>query len=466
MKPAVRILLVEDEEFVRNSMTEVLTAEDFEVVTAETVRAGLEIFGRERVDLVLTDLRLPDADGQTLVEDAGVQASSTPVIVITGHGTVEDAVAAMRAGAFDFLQKPVGADPLVLAVRRALEHGRLVSEVGRLRSAARRTRGTRSLVGDSAAMQEVRRVIAQVAPTDATVLVSGESGTGKELVAAEVHHSSARADGPLVLVNCAAIPASLFESEFFGHRRGAFSGAYADRTGRFAEAAGGTLVLDEVHTLPAEVQAKLLRVLETGEYQMVGESRTRVVDVRIVALTNEDLKKLVDEGEFRSDLYFRLDVFPVRMPALREHTDDVEAIAGELFARARARSGAAAVPELELDAEALAVLRGYAWPGNVRELRNVLERAAILAHPEGRVDATLLRSILAAASEARPGSEGEVADGDYDLRRRLDRAEQRFLQQALDAAGGSKKEAAELLGIDPKNISYYLRKHELRDSSR
>ena len=464
MKPAVRILLVEDEEFVRNSMTEVLEAEGFEVVTAQTARAGLEVFARERIDLVLTDLRLPDADGQTLVEDPGVQSATTPVIVITGHGTVEDAVAAMRAGAFDFLQKPVGPDPLVLAVRRALEHGRLVSEVGRLRSAARRTRGTRSLVGDSPAMQEVRRVIAQVAPTDATVLVSGESGTGKELVAAEVHHASARADGPLVLVNCAAVPASLFESEFFGHRRGAFSGAYADRTGRFAEAAGGTLVLDEVHTLPAEVQAKLLRVLETGEYQMVGESRTRVVDVRIVALTNEDLKKLVDEGEFRSDLYFRLDVFPVRMPPLREHAGDLEAIARELFARARARSGAAATPEAELDAEALAVLRAYPWPGNVRELRNVLERAAILAHPEGRVDAALLRGVLAAASDGSAG--GDDAGGDYDLRRRLERAERRFLQEALDAAGGSKKEAAVLLGIDPKNISYYLRKHEVRDDSK
>ncbi len=461
MKGQPRVLLVEDEEFVRESMIAILAEEGFEVRPAPDVPAAREAFAREPVDVVLTDLRLPGADGMELVSDPAIAASAAPVIVITGHGTVDDAVQAMRAGAFDFLQKPVAPEQLVLAVRRALEHGRLRDEVDRLRSAARRGRDERALVGDSAAMAEVRRHIERVAATDATVLVSGESGTGKELVAAEVHRLSARGDGPLVLVNCAAVPPSLFESEFFGHRRGAFSGAYADRTGRFAEAAGGTLVLDEVHTLPGEVQAKLLRVLETGEYQMVGESRTRVVDVRIVAVTNADLAGLVEKGEFRSDLFFRLDVFPIQVPSLREHPEDIPAIARELFARARARVGSAGVPEGVADDEALGVLSAYDWPGNVRELRNVLERASILAAPGGRVDADMLRGLLG------PGRRREPApDGDFDLRRKLERAERRFLEDALEAAGGSKKEAARLLGVDPKNLSYYLRKHGLTDGPR
>ncbi len=460
MKNPTRILLVEDEEFVRESMLAVLTGEGFEVCAEESVDAALARFAREPVDVVLTDLRLPGKSGMDLVAAPAIAESAAPVIVITGHGTVDDAVQAMRSGAFDFLQKPIGPDQLLLAVRRALEHGRLLGEVDRLRRVAKRVRGERALVGSSAVMEDVRRMIEQVAATDATVLVSGESGTGKELVAAELHRLSSRAEAPLVLVNCAAVPAPLFESEFFGHRRGAFSGAYDDRTGRFAEAAGGTLVLDEIHTLPAEVQAKLLRVLETGEYQMVGESRTRVVDVRIVAVTNADLKALVDDGSFRSDLFFRLDVFPIRIPPLRQHSEDIPEISRELFARARARTSHGEVPVELVDEEALAVLRDYDWPGNVRELRNVLERASILAQRDGRLDAALLRSILGAA-ESRPR-----ADTDLDLRKGLESAERRFLEDALRSAQGGKKEAARLLGIDPKNLSYYLRKHGLTDESR
>jgi DNA-binding NtrC family response regulator len=364
----------------------------------------------------------------------------------------------MKSGAYDFLQKPIEPDQLVLIVRRALEHGRLSREVRRLRDAEGRRQGGRLLVGSSASMQDVRRMIEQVAPTDATVLVSGESGTGKELVASRIHALSTRCDRSLVLVNCAAIPETLFESEFFGHRRGAFSGAERDREGRFAEAEGGTLVLDEVHTLGANVQAKLLRVLETGEFQMVGESRTRRVDVRIVAVTKADLELEGREGGFRSDLYWRLNVFPVQVPPLREHAEDIPELAADLSTRIVARLGIGSAP-LTITPAALALMRAYGWPGNVRELRNVLERAAILTAPDGEVTPDVLHPLLGASGSSR-GADASALN----LRGRLDALEQETIREALTQAQGSKKEAARLLGIDPKNLSYYLRKHDLGET--
>ncbi len=454
MKTSETILLVEDEEFVRDSMADVLREEGYAIAEAASVREARLVLERTRVHLVLTDLRLPGEPGIELLRGAERDGASPPVVVITGHGTVDDAVDAMKAGAYDFLQKPIDPEQLALVVRRAIEHGRLVDEVLVLRNAVQRQQEGRPIVGSSRAMAQVRQMVERVAPADATVLVSGESGTGKELVAAEIHKQSPRAEGSLVLVNCAAVPATLFESEFFGHKKGAYSGAHADRSGRFAEAAGGTLVLDEVHTLGADVQAKLLRVLETGEYQMVGESRTRVVDVRIVAVTNANLDELVREGAFRTDLFYRLNVFPIEVPPLREHKEDIPEIVLELFARMRGRATGGA-EEQGLDAEALAVLCGYAWPGNVRELRNILERALILA-PSGRIDAGLLRELLGASTRAIP------PERELNLRVRLEATERQIVQEALARTEGSKKLAAQLLGVDPKNLSYYLRKHGLK----
>ena len=260
-----RILLVEDEPYVRESMAEILRQEGFHVVLAQDADEADAALQDDTIDTVLTDLRLPGRSGLDLLESKHVQESGAPVILITGHGTVEDAVLAMKRGAWDFVQKPIDPDALVVAVRRALQHGRLEGEVRRLRSAITRYRGERGILGGSAVMEGVRRLVAQVAPTDTTVLVTGESGTGKELVCVELHAQSGRAGGPLVLVNCAAIPETLVESEFFGHRRGSFTGASEDRPGRFEEARGGTLVLDEIEALKNEAQAKLLRVLEGGE---------------------------------------------------------------------------------------------------------------------------------------------------------------------------------------------------------
>jgi DNA-binding NtrC family response regulator len=459
-----RILLVEDEPYVRESMAEILRHEGFHVVLAQDADEADAALQDEAIDTVLTDLRLPGRSGLDLLDSKHMKESGAPVILITGHGTVEDAVLAMKRGAWDFVQKPVDPDALVAAVRRALQHGRLEGEVRRLRTAFNRYRGERGILGSSAVMEGVRRLVAQVAPTDTTVLVTGESGTGKELVCVELHAQSGRAGGPLVLVNCAAIPETLVESEFFGHRRGSFTGASEDRPGRFEEARGGTLVLDEIEALKNEAQAKLLRVLEGGEYHRVGDPRARHMDCRIVAVSNEDLRAKVEHGEFRSDLFWRLDVFPVVMPPLREHPEDVEEIAGKLVERLRARIGIPPPPKGDaLAPEALQLLCGYAWPGNVRELRNVLERAVILAGPRGTLSAEIFAPLLAGAARAAPG--GARAEQGYNLRDRREALERDLVARALAATSGQRKEAAQMLGIDPKNMAYYLRKHGLGDDA-
>ncbi|HYC76891.1 MAG TPA: sigma-54 dependent transcriptional regulator [Planctomycetota bacterium] len=457
------VLLVDDEAFVRDSLSEILVGEGFRTLTADGVPAALRLLATEAVQAVVTDLKMPSGDGVSLVAEARQQGVSVPIVVMTGMGTVADAVAAMRAGAYDFLQKPVDPDQLTLLLRRAVEHHGLQKEVRNLRTALDRRSEERLLAGDSESTRRIRSLIEQVAPTDATVLVSGESGVGKEIVAEEIHRRSRRAGKPLVRVNCAAIPDQLFESEFFGHRRGAFTGAVADRTGRFAEAEGGTLVLDEIGTLKAEMQAKLLRVLEGGEFQCIGEARTRVADVRVIAVSNEDLAARVKEGAFRADLFYRLAIFPIEVPPLRKRKEDLAGIARALLARLRGRRADAPEAADDLDPAALAVLASYDWPGNVRELRNVLERALIVSggrNPGAALFRLILESSLSAPSPATLSDAPSLGGADeFTLRPNLDAAEKSLVLKALSKAGGVKKDASALLGIDPRNLGYYLRKH-------
>lgn len=454
------VLVVDDEAFVRESLVDVLIAEGFECATAESRVAAEAVLARRSCQVVVSDLSMPGGDGLELLRALKSQASTIPVVMMTGVGTIADAVQAMKAGAYDFLQKPVDVEQLSFVIRRALEHHELLGEVRILRERVQEKQNIEGLVGPSSVMDALRRQIEQVAATDATVLVTGESGTGKELVAEEIHRRGRRAARRLVRVNCAAVPSTLFESEFFGHKRGSFSGAVADRVGRFAEAEDGTLVLDEIGTLPLEIQSKLLRVLENGEYTVVGESRTRKAEARIIALTNENLAERTQRGEFRSDLYYRLNVFPIVLPPLRTHREDVPAIAEALIGRISTRMGDSLPQPGGCSAEALAVLGQYDWPGNVRELRNVLERALILAQGQA-LDAALLRGILESAFAVPQSNAG----GDLHLRQNLDAAEKALVLRALDKSGGKKKDACQLLGIDPRNLGYYLRKHGLAESS-
>jgi DNA-binding NtrC family response regulator len=456
-----RILVVDDEEFVRSSLVDLLESENLSTVSASSAEQALEILEAEKVSLVVTDLRMSNLDGLGLLEAARKQAVEAPVIVLTGVGTVAEAVRAMKLGAFDFVQKPVDPEQFVLLVRRALDHRALVTEVKYLRGAVEDLRGSSEMVGGSNSLDGVRRLIRQVAPTDATVLVTGESGTGKELIASEIHTLSPRARGSFVRINCAAVPESLFESELFGHRRGAFTSAVADRRGRFAEADGGTLVLDEIGTLRLEMQAKLLRVLETGEYQVIGEPRTRLADVRVIAVTNEDLAAGVRAGSFRKDLYYRLNIFPIHVPPLRDRREDIPMLAAHFAERWRGRVGGGGGMEngppgaSRLTEAAAEALRSHDWPGNIRELRNVVERACILA-PRDPIDAPLIQGIL-----ARPQLLESAAQADLHIRRRVEALERELIAEALGRTGGRKRDAAALLGIDPKNFGYYLRKHDV-----
>jgi DNA-binding NtrC family response regulator len=457
LKSRSTVLVVDDEEFVRESLVDLLQSEGYRALTAGGVKEALEVLEKESANAIVTDLRMPSGSGIELIEEARKRGAEAPIIVLTGAGTVGEAVAAMKVGAYDFIQKPVDPEQFVLLISRAIQHQDLVSTVTYLKKSVEDLRGPTEMVGSSPALTVVRALIGQVAPTDATVLITGESGTGKELVAAEVHRLSERHGENFVRVNCAAISENLFESEFFGHRRGAFTSAVSDRAGRFAEAEGGTLVLDEIGTLKPEMQAKLLRVLETGEYQVVGESRTRVASVRVIAITNEDLASMVREGTFRKDLYYRLNIFPIEVPPLRKRKEDIPALALHFLRRARtgpARPAQGSSEEM-LPPAARQALLDYDWPGNVRELRNVMERASILSGPRP-IEAPVIQAIVEASMrvDGRPAE-----DEGLNVRRRVDALERQLIAEALSRASGKKREAAALLGIDPKNLGYYLRKH-------
>ncbi len=459
---ALTVLVVDDEAYIRDSLSEVLRAEGMNVRGVASVAEAIRVLSSEAIHLVLCDLRMPAGDGRTLLFESRRAGLRIPIIMITGFGTVPDAVGAMKAGAYDFLQKPVDPEELVLTIRRAVDHSDLRGEVERLRHAARSLLDSRVLIGSSTAMQRVRALCHQVAPTGTTVLITGESGTGKELASFEIHRRSARSDRALVHVNCATVPDDLFDSEFFGHAEGVSGGASGDRIGWFDEAEGGTLVLDEINALSLANQAKLLRVLETGEYQRVGESRTRVADVRVIAISNDDLAERVKAGAFRSDLYYRLQVFPIEMPPLRKHKDDIRELAEHLLAGFRGVPSIppqAAAPD-RLGAAAFEVLAAYDWPGNVRELRNVLERAAILVG-RAEIEVDVVRSILEPALALAKDSGVD----EFHLRSNLNAAERAILLRALGHAQNRRKEAAHLLGIDPRNMSYYLRKHGIADAT-
>ncbi|MCK6447706.1 MAG: sigma-54 dependent transcriptional regulator [Planctomycetes bacterium] len=461
MKRSIHVLVVDDEAFVRDSLREVLTLEGLRATAVAGVNEALAVAASEPVHVIVTDLSMPHGGGLALLREVRSAGVEVPVIVISGVGTVADAVTAMKSGAFDFLQKPVDPEQLLLVIRRAAEHQGLRAEVARLRSTVDALRPTRELVGSSPEMERVRAAIAKVAPTDAVVLIHGETGTGKELVSHALHRQSPRAARPSLRINCTAFADALtLESELFGHAQGAFPGATSERVGRLAEAEGGTLVLDEIGALPLALQPKLLRFLETGEYERLGETRTKSADVRLVAITNEELKAKAESGKFREDLLSRLSVFPIGLPPLRLRKSDLPELAAHLLARPHgSRTRSKQAPSFTLSAEALDVLASYEWPGNVRELGNVLERAVIVsATPE--LGADLFRGILE-SNLASPRASGPY---EFHLRANLDAVERKLLLKVLAHTKNHRKEAALLLGIDPRNLSYYLKKHRISEA--
>jgi DNA-binding NtrC family response regulator len=448
------VLLVDDEAYVRESLASVLSRRRLKVKTATSVAEALRPGTLAGVDVVVTDLKMPDEDGLSLVRRLAESEPTLPVVVLTGHGTVNSAVECVKAGAFDYLLKPTNPDELAVAVERAIAQSSLRRELDYLRAAGAppERRGT---LGVSEGWREVLRLADVAAPVDTSVLLLGESGVGKEEVAKLLHAKSARAAGPFVRVNCAAIPAELFESEFFGHRRGSFTGAVADREGRFRVAHGGTLFMDEINSLPAVAQAKVLRVLQDGTFERVGDSQPTAVDVRLICASNADLDAEVEAGRFRADLFYRVNVMTITVPPLRERCADIPLLADAFLAEFSARFGK---PVRAIHREALAAMEAYSWPGNVRELRNVIERGVLLERAAELSPSSLPFSLL-----QQRAPEGMPLGEDLNLRASVSAAERRVLEEALRRARGVRREAARLLGIDERNMAYFLRKHGLME---
>ncbi len=444
-----KVLIVDDDRRTRRVLQLVAERLALQSVAFDNAESALQALRDESAELVLTDLRMPGIGGIEFLRQLRALDPRVPVIVLTAYGTVEAAVEAMKLGAADFIAKPFDLDALELLIVRSLEISRTRTENRYLREEAARGPGPTRLIGTSGPMQRVADWVARVAPAKSTVLITGETGTGKELVARAIHEQSPRASRLFVPINCAAIPSDLLESELFGHVRGAFSGAQADREGKLSAADGGTLFLDEIGEMEPRLQAKLLRALEEGVIEPLGSNRRVRVDVRVLASTNRDLEAAIRAGSFREDLFYRLNVFRIQLPALRERREDIGLLSAAFLGQFGRELGKG---PLALSEAARTALEAYAWPGNVRELRNLMERAAVLVG--GRdVEATLIQSLLPAARAATLPP--------FDLEALLAETERKAILRALEETQDRKAEAAALLGIGERTLWTKLKRHGL-----
>ncbi len=450
MSRPFRVLVVDDEPAQRELVSGFLRRHGFDVTAAADGAAALARFRDTPVDLILTDQKMPGLSGLELLEAARAIDPEVAVIVMTAYGSVDSAVSAMKGGAVDYLAKPLNLDELLHRVGRVRERQALLTENRELREALRERQHLDGIVGESGAMQEVFSLVRRVAASDATVLIRGESGTGKELIARAIHEASARAAGPLVTVNCAALPETLLESELFGHEKGAFTGAHVARRGRFEAAHGGSLFLDEIGDLPLHLQVKLLRVLQAREIERLGSTRPIAVDVRLLAATHRDLEAEVRAGRFREDLYYRLNVVTIVVPPLRDRRADIPLLLDHFLARF-ARDNGKTIRGLTREARD-ALLR-YDYPGNVRELENLVERAVVLT----RDDVVGLADLPFGARDG--DADGGAAAGT--LTAATEALERRLIREALAGAGGVQTRAAEALGISERVLRYKLRKYGL-----
>jgi len=464
----VRILIVDDEANMRRVLGVLLRRDGHEVREAANLAEARRLLEAETHDVVLTDQRLPDGEGLSLVPVCRCLDPAPPVILLTAYASLDLAVAALREGAFDFLTKPFNPGVVRGAITRAAEHMALTRENARLRDLVDRLSGPAALVGVSPAMEALRALVARVAPAQATVLITGETGTGKELVARAIHDTSPRADRPFLAVNCAAVPEQLLESQLFGHERGAFTGADHAHRGFFESAHEGTLFLDEAGEMSLGLQAKLLRVLVDGEVLRVGATEARHVDVRVLVATHRDLRALVRESRFREDLFYRLNVVPIAVPSLRERPGDIPALVEHFSARVAREMK---LPQRPVAPDALADLLTYPFPGNVRELRNLVERAYILGQGDvlARADFQLPGGAPGQSPTGATCSLEQAVTGlpaTVDLRNTVEHIERTLLRRALREAGGAQAEAGRRLGLSRSDMTYKVRKYGLEDETR
>lgn len=472
-----RILIVDDHPLIRNSMANALRVKRYSVLTAQNIEESKKLLGRDKIDVIFLDVQLPDGDGISLLECLSAMPEKPIVIVMSGHGTIEMAVAAMRLGAFDFLVKPFDMEQAEKLIKKAAAF----YEVQQFnRDLPKEEAKVMQLLGDCPAMTALKQLIYKVAPTDATVLISGENGTGKELVANEIFNLSSRREGPFIKINCAAVSETLMESEFFGHEKGSFTGATERREGRFELANGGTLLLDEISEIPPQLQAKLLRVLQEREFERVGGSKTIKVDVRILATTNRDMKKAVANGDFREDLYYRLNVFPLNIPPLRERKESIQMLA-ETFLDRFCKKYNRSIPGFSQNA--LAAMINHKWFGNVRELQNCVERAVILAMDDVLIEpeALGLRSVDLICTPTQATHPAPIAapvsfpsintisfenkNWDQEKIPSLEEMEETHIQHALSLTKGNRARAASLLKISIRTLRNKLNQYKNRDAS-
>jgi len=456
------ILIVDDEPSIRRTVREILEYEEYAVEEAEDGAAAIETIRSMSLDLVLLDIKMPEVDGMDVLKTVADEAPETPVVMISGHGTIETAVEATKLGAFDFIEKPPDLNRLLVTVRNALDRGQLETQNRRMRQAIseQRTGSLTPIIGESPAITDIKETIERVAPTEARVLITGENGTGKELVAKWIHHRSPRASGPMVEVNCAAIPSELIESELFGHEKGAFTGATQQRIGKFEQAHEGTLFLDEIGDMSLSAQAKVLRVLQENRIQRVGGDRPIEVDVRVVAATNKDLLDEIEDGTFREDLYHRIGVILINVPPLRERRADVPRITKHIAEEVTTLN---ALPDREFTDDALDHLKRYDWRGNVRELRNVIERVLILADGD-RVEKSDVERFVTPGAEANASSpEGLLQHGDWNEAR--DAFEKRYLEYKLNEHDWNVTQTAEAINIQRSHLYNKLNKFNIERES-
>jgi DNA-binding NtrC family response regulator len=457
------VLVVDDEKNIRRTLRMVLDGEGFETLEAGSAEEAMPALDEHEIDLVILDVHLPGMSGLDAIEKMREKALGLPIVVVSGHGRIQDAVLAVQRGAVDFLEKPLDRDRVLVSVRNALKTSKLEREVKQLRQSAEERY---EMIGESPVMRKLYAELEKVAPTRGRVLVTGESGTGKELIARAIHRLSPRRDGPFVKVNCAAIPAELIESELFGYERGAFTGAQGRKKGLFELAHDGTLFLDEIGDMSPSAQAKVLRALQSGEITRVGGENAIAVDVRVIAATNKDLEQAVQRGEFREDLFFRLAVVPIRSPSLRERPEDVPRLAESFLVEFWKENGIKPKP---VDPGVLDALAQRGWPGNVRELRNVVERMAILSGdritlgdlPEQRIVPAAPAASEPSSGAPRPPTPAPIGDRET-LREHRDRAEREYILATLNGCDWNISRAASMLGVERTNLHKKMRALGLR----
>lgn len=451
----MKILVIDDEPGLRKSLSLILGDAGYAVVTASDGEEGLRKLEEERPGLVLCDIRMPGLGGLDFLQRARESGTEALILIMTAYGSMDLAMQAMKAGAYDYIPKPFGADEVLLTIRKAEEREQLQREVGRLRQEVRADRRFSEIVARSPGMMRVLELAGKVARHPSPVLVTGASGTGKELVAKLIHRESDRSEGPFVAVNCGAIPETLLESEFFGYEKGAFSGADRQKAGLFEAADGGTLFLDEVGDLPHPLQVKLLRALQEGEIRRLGGTETRKVDVRVISATNKDLEDAIEQGEFREDLYYRLAVVPIHLPPLRHRLEEIPHLVRHILDRAESRLG---IRIERVEPDAMEVLTGHHWPGNIRELENVLERAVVLTDSD-RISLEQLPDSVKRRDPTR--ASGGLPDDDLSVKRHTAELERELIRKALERTGGNKTQAAEVLDLSPRALRYKIKDYGL-----